>query len=145
MESTNFDIYHDLIIKATAREVFNKITSPEHLVNWWPLRCSGRRESGATYNFYFSPEYNWYGKVVTCNPNAAFHIKMTKADAGWNNTTLAFDLEENGDMIIVKFAHTCFQECNHHFRRTSFCWAILLNNLKKYIEKGIVVPFEERQ
>ncbi|MDT7827134.1 SRPBCC domain-containing protein [Pricia sp. S334] len=141
----DFSIYHDLNIKAPAREVFEKITLPDHLINWWPLRCEGEPEVGASYNFYFTPEFDWYGKVIACNPNVAFQIKMTQADADWKGTSFSFDLEDTAKGVLLKFSHKSWPKCNHHFRRSSFCWAILLNSLKKYIEKGTVVPFEERQ
>ena len=31
-----------------------------------------------------------------------------------------------------------------HYGRSSYCSAMLLNGLKNYIEKGVVVPFEDK-
>ncbi|MEQ8573885.1 MAG: SRPBCC domain-containing protein, partial [Fulvivirga sp.] len=74
-----------------------------------------------------------------------FHIKMTDADEDWNPTSFGFDLTELEGGVDVKFWHVGWPECNHHFRRSSYCWAILLQGLKNYIEKGIIIPFEERE
>ena len=142
---TSHSIYHDLLIKSTAEAVFEAISQPEHLVNWWPLKCSGQTQIGASYNFYFTSEYDWYGEVIACLPNRSFHIKMTKSDEDWKNTSFGFDLEETAGGIQLKFWHIGWPECNHHFRRSSFCWAILLFNLKNYVEKGTIVPFEDRE
>jgi uncharacterized protein YndB with AHSA1/START domain len=138
-------IYHDLTISTSAENVFEAITQPDHLGNWWPKKCSGKPKIGEIYNFYFTPEYDWYGQVVKCVHNKAFHIKMTKSDPDWDLTSFGFDLEDVEDLVKVKFWHKGWPECNAHFRRSSFCWAMLLNGLKNYVEKGIILPFEERE
>ena len=99
---------------------------------------------GGEYNFYFGPEYDWYGRVIAADPGKSFHLKMTKSDSDWNTTSFGFDLEASGGGVLLKFRHTGWPECNPHFRRSSFCWALLLNGLKNYLEKGIIMPFEER-
>lgn len=140
----SYSIYHSLPVKTDATQLYEAITAPEHLVNWWPLKCSGEPTPGALYNFYFSPEYDWYANVITAQTGKAFHLKMTKADTDWTPTAFGFDLEPVKDGIQLNFWHTGCPECNAHFKRSSFCWAILLNNLKTYVEQGTVVPFKDR-
>ncbi|WP_109436829.1 SRPBCC domain-containing protein [Aquimarina sp. AU119] len=140
-----FSIYHDLFILASIKEVFDGVSVPDHLVNWWPKKCTGTPELEQEYNFYFPPEYDWYGKVTTCKPNKSFHITMTKSDKDWNNTSFGFDLEEIKDGVQLKFWHKGWPKCNDEFRQSSFCWAMLLSGLKNYIEKGIIIPFQERE
>ena len=140
----SFAIYHDLMIIASLEQVFEAVTEPEHLVNWWPLKCSGRPEMGAEYNFYFTPEYDWLGRVIEYSQNRSFHIKMTKSDADWDPTSFGFDLEAIDENVQLNFWHVGWPECNADFKRSSFCWAMLLNGLKNYLEKEVIVPFEER-
>ena len=140
-----FSIYHDFVIHASAKAVFDAITQPKHLNNWWPLTSSGTPEVGEVYNFNFTDAYNWYGKVTVCKNDTSFHIKMTDADPDWNPTTFGFDLKEDNHSVAVQFSHTRWPVCNHHFKRSSFCWAMLLNGLKNYVEKGTIIPFEERE
>ena len=138
-------IYHDLAISAPINKVFQAITSPEHLINWWPLKCKGNPRINTEYNFYFTSEYDWYGKVIEVTENKSFYIKMTKSDVDWDPTAFGFDLEQSANNVLVKFWHIGWPECNIQFRRSSFCWAMLLNGLKNYLEKGIIIPFEERE
>lgn len=145
MEEQTYNIYHDLIIKAPISRVYEAITQPSDLVNWWPLKCSGKPEIGEAYNFYFSPEYDWYAQVIKASPSEAFHLKMTISDADWDPTSFGFDLTTENDQVQLKFWHIDWPACNAHFRRSSFCWAMLLNGLKNYVEKGIIVPFEGRE
>jgi len=145
MESKiGFNIYHDLTIDASLRSVFQAISQPEHLVNWWPLKCTGKPSDGEIYNFFFTEEYDWFGEVFNYVAEASFYIKMTKSDPDWDPTSFGFDLEEVDRKVLLKFSHVGWPECNHHFRRSSFCWAILLKGLKEYLEKGIILPFEKR-
>lgn len=137
-------IYHNFDITGKLNKVYRSIVEPEHLMNWWPMHCSGKPEKDEVYNFFFGPEYDWYGQVVHIKQNESFYIKMTNADSDWDPTTFGFDLEEQNGRVRVRFYHSGWPTCNEHFKTASFCWAILLNGLKNYVEKGIVVPFEER-
>jgi len=143
-QSGGYDIYHDLTIDAPLTKVFDAVSRPEHLIKWWPLTCSGNPQPGGEYNFFFGPEYNWFGKVTSMVPGKSFHIKMTHADEDWDPTSFGFDLQEENGMVLVQFWHVGWPACNGHFKRSSYCWALLLNGLKNYVEKEIVIPFEER-
>lgn len=77
--------------------------------------------------------------------NESFFIKLTKSDADWNGTIFGFELEKIEQGTYVRFSHRNWSNENDHFKFSSFCWAMLLNGLKNYLEKGIVVPFEERE
>ena len=140
-----YDIYHDVFIEASKEEVYDAISKPEHLINWWPYKCKGEARLGAEYNFYFTPEYDWYGEVVQYDKTKSFHIKMTKSDADWDPTTFGFDLKSVSGGTQLHFWHKDWPVCNHHFRKSSWCWAMLLSYLKNYLEKGTVVPFNERE
>lgn len=141
---TSFSIYHDLVINTSTEKVFRAISDPTDLINWWPLKCDGNPVLNETYNFHFSEEYNWYGKVKEVVPNKSFYITMIKSDANWENTTFGFNLKEEGNSVLISFSHTDWPFCNHHYKRSSFCWALLLNGLKNYLENGVITPFEER-
>lgn len=138
-------IYHNFVINSSPEKVFECISSPDQLTKWWPEKCTGKPELGADYNFYFGPQYDWRGEVTKCDSGKSFHVKMTKADPDWDPTTFGFDLEAIPAGVGVSFWHTNWPECNQHFKIASFCWAILLQGLKNYVEKGVIVPFQERQ
>ncbi|WP_281542762.1 SRPBCC family protein [Maribacter aestuarii] len=141
----SFSIYHNLTILSAPQKVFEAITHPEHLNHWWTKKCSGIPREGEIYNFFFTAEYDWYSEVVKCKTNEQFYISMTESDADWDSTTFGFDLKAISDGTQLNFSHRGWPQCNEHFKRSSYCWAILLLGLKSYVEKGIIVPFEERQ
>ena len=71
--------------------------------------------------------------------------KLTQAMPDWMNTKVGFILSPEKEGTKVSFYHRDWVEPNEHFAISNFCWASLLNGLKQYVEKGIVVPFEQRQ
>lgn len=139
-----YNILHNLVIQCPKKQVFDAVSLPKHLNNWWTLRCTGKPELGAQYHLFFTDEYDWYGKVSKYEQESSFHISMTKSDLDWDQTTFGFDLEEIKSGTLIRFGHTNWPNCNDHFRTASYCWAMLLNGLKNYLEKGIILPFEER-
>ncbi|MFY0629415.1 MAG: SRPBCC domain-containing protein [Flavobacteriaceae bacterium] len=145
MSIQDFSIYHDFTINSSVEKVFDAITVPEKLNNWWPLKSSGKPELGAEYNLNFTDEYNWYGLVSEVIKNKSFFIKMTHSSEDWNPTTFGFELELKDESTLVKFSHKGWLNCNNEYRNSSFCWAMLLNGLKNYVEKGVIIPFEERE
>ena len=145
MIDENYTIYHDLVINASATTVFSAVSKPTELINWWPLKCTGEEKLNAEYNLNFTDTYNWFGKVVSYKPNTTFHFQMTESNEDWNPTSFGFDIEEiSTNKTQLHFWHKNWQTCNAEFKQSSFCWALLLNGLKSYAEKGIIIPFEER-
>ncbi|WP_142783662.1 SRPBCC family protein [Changchengzhania lutea] len=138
------NIYHNLLIKASPKQVFDAVTKPEHLNNWWSLKSSGRPELGAEYNLNFTDDFNWYCKVSDVQKNTSIYFKMTKSDKDWEGTTFGFDLEPKDNATWLKFSHENWKMPNDNFKHSSFCWAMLLNGLKNYVEKGKIVPFQDR-
>ena len=137
-------IYFNFIIRSDKSSVYKVISQPDHLINWWPLKCSGIPEVGQTYNFNFTDDYDWFAEVKSCEQDDHIHFKMTKSDEDWNPTTFGFKLKEKEKGTCLNFFHKDWPECNNHFKHSSFCWAMLLNGLKDYLEKGTVIPFDDR-
>jgi uncharacterized protein YndB with AHSA1/START domain len=141
----SFSIHHNLVVKAEIANVYNAISQSEHLKNWWPLQCSGIAEQGEVYNFNFTDEYDWYAEVLSCKMNHHIHYKITKSDTDWIATSFGFDLKASDNTVAIEFWHINWPACNGEYKQSSYCWAMLLNGLKKYIEKGIIIPFEDRE
>ncbi|WP_422107221.1 SRPBCC family protein [Winogradskyella sp.] len=138
-------IYFNLLIHSDKFSVYRAVSEPEHLANWWPLKCTGIPKEGEKYNFNFTDDYDWYAEVKSVKHGEHIHYKMTKSDADWDPTTFGFDLEEKDNGIYLQFFHKDWVESNTNFKHSSFCWAMLLKGLKDYLEKGIIVPFKDRE
>lgn len=139
------NIYHDFTINVSKERVFKAISLPNELNNWWTLRCSGTPELGAVYNFYFAEEYNWFAVISILKHDEQVEFKMTKAMGEWLPTSFGFILKEiSPTSTSVEFYHKNWIEVSKEYRVASYCWANLLRQMKKYLEKGTITPFEQR-
>lgn len=138
------DIYHDFAISVPPARVFSGITTAEGLNRWWTKESEGEAGVGNTYRLWFGPEWDWRGEVTQCVPASVFELRMEKADEDWTGTVVGFRLEETPTGTGVRFHHKGWREPNAHFRRSSYCWAMYLRVLKRYLEMDEEVPYEGR-
>ena len=82
--------------------------------------------------------------MVRAGPPREFALEITGADSDWTGTTVAVSLAELDGGTQVRFAHRGWRDQNAHYRTSSFCWAMYLRVLKRFLEHGEVVPYHER-
>ncbi|MGG5207998.1 SRPBCC family protein [Chryseobacterium sp. MIQD13] len=140
----SFSILHDLEVNAKLEDVFRMVSVPEFLNEWWTHYCKGVPELNSEYIFEFSEEYIWKGKISKFNPPYEIEFLITDADADWTGTKVGFILKETVNGIKISFYHTDWKHTNEHFRQTSFCWAVYLRILRRFVEEGLHIPYSER-
>lgn len=138
------DILHDFSIRAQAPDVYDAIVSPIGLDSWWTRRSSGSPVEGAEYQLFFGPGYDWRAVVIEANAPTVIAWKFTRSEPEWLSTTLRFTLTEEAHVTRVRFSHTGWPEAAEHFRISSYCWAMYLRLLKRYVETGDIVSYEDR-
>ena len=138
------DILHRYPVNASAKKVYNAITSPEGLNSWWTLKSEGSPVKGSIYRFFFEEAYDWYASVEDAQQDTLIRWKFSEAEPDWTGTRLEMRLSEKGDWTWIEFAHTGWSDASEHFRISSNCWAQYLRLLKHYLEKGEVVPYKDR-
>lgn len=144
LQTNTHHIVFNLTINADKSTIFKAISNPKELEHWWPKSCKGEAILGGTYNFYFTKDYNWFAKVTKYNSPNWFEITMTIAMDDWIDTALGFKLKDTPNGTLLSFYHNNWKEESNHFKHTAFCWAMLLNGLKSYLEKGEITPFKDR-
>ncbi|WP_406684249.1 hypothetical protein N1F78_00530 [Seonamhaeicola sp. MEBiC1930] len=92
----------------------------------------------------FTDKYNWFCKVLKVKSGESFLLKIITSDYDWNPTTFGFDIETKENGTYLKFSHENWPENNDHFKHSSLLLAMLLNGLKNYLVKGVIIPFDER-
>ena len=138
------DIFHHFPIKASQRSVFQAVSTPRGLDCWWTKTASGEPLEGSEYKLGFGPGYDWRAKVIRCLPDTSFELQLTQADVDWQNTRVGFALTEKDGVTDVSFHHLGWPEGNEHYRISCYCWAMYLRVLKRYLEFGEVVDYEQR-
>jgi uncharacterized protein YndB with AHSA1/START domain len=139
------DIFHNFPIEASRTKVFSAVSTPVGLAAWWTKQSSGEPMLGAEYELWFGPDYDWRAVVAKCVPDTEFELELTRSMEDWQATRVGFHLKENNGVTHVSFYHTGWPEVNDHFRGSNFCWALYLRLLKRYVEHGEVIPYEDRE
>lgn len=138
------DIFHDFPVRAPLDRVFRAVSTSEGLDTWWTKRSAGRPEPGAEYELSFGPEYDWRAKVSRCVPDSEFEVEMVHADSDWIGTRVGLRLEPRDGVTWVRFYHTGWPSPNEHYRISCNCWAMYLRVLRRSLEHGESVPYEDR-
>jgi uncharacterized protein YndB with AHSA1/START domain len=138
------DIPHHFPIKASAQRVFHAVSTPTGLDSWWTKCSAGRAEERAEYELWFGPEFDWRAVVSRCVPPREFELEITRAQEDWLGTRVCFVLDQNEGVTQVRFCHSGWAESSEHYRVSCYCWAMYLRLLKRYVEHGEVIPYEDR-
>lgn len=138
------DILHDFPINAPRDRVFLAVSTPSGLDEWWTKRSEGEPAQGSEYRLGFGPEYDWRARLARYSRPATVEFEMVEAMPDWVGSRVGFVLEEDGSRTQVRFYHTGWPAPDGHYRTSSYCWAMYLRVLKRHLEFGETVPYEDR-
>jgi uncharacterized protein YndB with AHSA1/START domain len=138
------DINHDLNIAAPVDAVFNGISQPAGLDEWWTETCRGTPIVGSEYELGFGPGYQWKAEVTAFEPDREFELTITEAMDDWVGTKVGFIVTPEGRGTRLEFRHTGWSEASDHCRHSSFCWALYLRILRRFLEQGKRVAYADR-
>ena len=141
---TGHVIEQEFPIKAAPERVFAAISSSAGLDAWWTLTSACEPAPGATYALGFGPEYQWVAIASVFDPSRAFELTMTTSDDDWRGSRVRFDLSPTPLGTSVRFTHAGWPEAHAHYRTSAHCWALYLRLLRRYVETGHVVPYDDR-
>jgi hypothetical protein len=77
-------------------------------------------------------------------PDAEFELEMVRADRDWTGTRVTLRLEPRDGATWVRFSHTGWPAQNEHYRISCNCWAMYLRILRRSLERGESVTYEDR-
>jgi uncharacterized protein YndB with AHSA1/START domain len=139
------DILQEFTIKAPRKRVFETMATPAGLNRWWTKSAAGEAKENCEFELFFGPGDDWRGKVTRYSPESTFELLITEAHPDWVGTRVGCRLEaESPDVTRVRFYHTGWPKENEHWRVSCYCWAMYLRLLRRYLEYGEVVPYENR-
>ncbi len=138
------DIFHYFKINAPLEKVFKSVSTPKGLDIWWSKSSTGKLAIGETYHLSFGPEYNWAAVVSKYVPDNEFELTITDADPDWINSKVGLMLTVKNNVTEVHFYHTGWKDDNEHYRISCYCWAMYLRILKRNLEFGEEVSYEDR-
>lgn len=137
-------VFHNFVISAPVKEVFDAVSTPSGLTAWWSKTCSGERAEGEIYHLGFGPGFEWQAVVSIFEPNTKFELRFTDAMEDWIGTRVGFVLKEQEGATNVEFYHAGWSAQTEHFKISSFCWATYLRLMRRFVEFGETVEYERR-
>lgn len=138
------DIFHSFPISVSISEVFKGVSTPKGLNIWWCETSVGKSAIGENYKLSFGHKYNWTAIVSKFVSDKEFELTFTDADPDWNGTKVGFTLMFNNNITNVHFYHKGWKENNEHYRISCYCWAMYLRLLKRNLELGEEILYEDR-
>ncbi len=138
------DIFYTFPIHAPVDKVFAAISTPQGLDTWWTKTSAGIPDPGQAYTLYFGPEYHWKAVVTKHEHNKCFELEITEALPIWMGTKVGFTLSEKGSATETAFYHTGWVGNTEHYRVSGFCWAMYLRILRRWLEYGETVAYDDR-
>ncbi len=139
-----YNILHNFPINVSIDKVFEAISTPQGLNNWWTKDSIGKTAMGEIFHFHFEPNYHWTSVVSKCIPFKEMEWTMQTADEDWKGSKVGFRLSEKDLVTNIQFYHSGWKEDNEHFRISNYCWAMYLRILKRNLEFGEFVPYADR-
>jgi len=139
----NTEIWHEITIKASPRDVYQALTDLEKLAQWWIPDTRGESSIGKTLEFRIG-DLCQEMQVMLLQPNERVGWQPTETGLpDWTGTRVAFTIapQETDDRASVQFRHSGYREDIAAFGVYSMSWAIRLISLKDLLEKGTGHPF----
>ncbi|HET6743490.1 MAG TPA: SRPBCC domain-containing protein [Kribbella sp.] len=142
-------IEREIRIEATPEVVYQVVSSPEHLREWWPDEVDLEAVPGATGTVGFQQADGMKYESVTvieADPPRRFAIRWTHegSTATAENSVLAtFDLVPQDGGTLLRFAETGFDEANRsdaQYQDHTSGWNYFLPRLAAYVERLVARP-----
>jgi uncharacterized protein YndB with AHSA1/START domain len=156
------NIRHEILIGASAEEVYHAVSSQESLSAWWTPGTKIKAEVNSIAYFGFGPEYVKQMKITEL---VAFEKVKWFCIAGaeeWIGTTITFELhpgnkesllnthpelrdqlhqEKSDKGTLLVFCHDDWRRYTSMFAECNYTWARFLWSLKLFCETGKGLPW----
>jgi uncharacterized protein YndB with AHSA1/START domain len=137
------NIRHNLMIRASAKKVYDAIASEQGLKSWWTNEVTAKPEEGFINHFKFSDEYFNKMKILKLNSPIEIHWECVDGDKEWVGTNLSFELNEKEEGTTLKFSHLNWTNESEFFGFCSYHWGRYMESLKLFCETGKGQPYSK--
>ena len=138
------DIRHRVGINAPISEVYDAVATRDGLAKWWTRDVTGQSQPGGSLEFRFGgPDAAAVMEVTELSPQSRVQWRCVEGPDEWKNTTISYELEENGDETVVLFSHADWREPVEFMGHCSTKWAYFLLGLKSGLEDGKATPWPD--
>lgn len=149
-------IEREIHIEAVPEVVYEVITTPEHLQEWWPDEAELDPEPGATGVISFGDRSTPAAKIVRLSvveavPSQRFSFRWVyddgEAPTSYNSLLVTFDLSPSGGGTLLRFTESGFREkgweaavLEEQYRDHVRGWDYFLPRLVTYVARLVSAP-----
>lgn len=152
------NIRHEVLIGASAEEVYRAITSQEGLAGWWTPDVKAKPERESIARFTFGPDYFKEMKITDLAPSQQVKWTCVKGAEEWIGTTISFRLHAGDREALLKsrpeakdqiqqqksrdketlliLSHDDWKDYTPMFAECNYTWGQFLRSLKLLCETG---------
>lgn len=138
------NIVHRVGIQAALENVYKAIATREGTAGWWSSDVKGESRPGGVLSFTFKADDQVIGvidvKVTELTPSKHVVWQVVGGPEEWIDSTIRFDLRQEGDWTILLFKHDGWKVQNEFMHHCSTKWATFLLSLKSLVESGKGAP-----
>jgi uncharacterized protein YndB with AHSA1/START domain len=139
----NYEINHQVGIKASPEEIYETLTATKKLAQWWTTDTRGSgAKVGDTLEFWF---HGFCQKFIVKALQPGKHVawKSPKGQGAdeWEETEVAFDLSQDDKQTFIQFRHSGWRENTNFQGHCSMKCAVFLLSLKDVLERGKGRPY----
>lgn len=137
------EIWHEILINASAAELYAAVTDPKKLAHWWTTGARGESEVGKHLEFWFGEFLGAIMEITALKPHELVQWRVTRkgGSTDWHDTELEFRILREEGRTTLHFRHSNWREDAKQFPHCSLGWAIFLLSLKEFVETGKGRPY----
>lgn len=142
------DIKHKFEIKANTQKVYDALTTSEGIKGWWCKDCDIAREVGSVSVMRFDKDgttVEMQFKITSLQPDHGVSWTcIANPNPAWINTTLNFELSQDGDSSILEFTHGAWDkkwDGEPMYNMVVETWSLFMASIKSYCEEGSGQPW----
>jgi uncharacterized protein YndB with AHSA1/START domain len=139
------EIMHLIKIRAPQGKVYQAVSTPEGIRNWWTRDAALDAKIGGTGEFGFY-DHRMVIKVKVAELTPPGHVvwdDVSSTGGAFDGTTISFDLNSEDGVTPVLFAHRGFKAGANNIASATTRWGFYLLSLKRYLETGKGTPNPE--
>lgn len=137
-------LIQEITIKAPAARIFDAVTSPKELVEWWGVagkfqvtKMESDLRPGGKWRMYLTTgngtETTVAGEYREIDRPWLLSFTWIREQEDWPETLVRWDLEEKNGMTTVRVTHSGFTSKTMRARNSG--WPMILELVKTYVEK----------
>jgi uncharacterized protein YndB with AHSA1/START domain len=138
-ENAMHDIMHLIKVHASSERVYQAITTPDGIRQWWTRDAAIEPKVGGTGEFGFNGR-RFAAKVTVEELIPATRMRWKVANAAWQGNDIEFNVKADGNDTTLVFAHRGFPRADDGYASATTRWGFYLLSLKRYLETGTGTP-----